>query len=615
MIRNMLLLFSGITGRMLFICSSIITILFYTNLSYSQSRIDSLEKIVTEYYRDSISEGTLEALYSLSQYYRFKNPVKSLEYSTELKDLAILEGNDQFVADAFSQIGNSYYDLGIFYLAYENYYQALEIFKELDNTSYVANSLNDIGNLNISQSLYDLALEHFSQALRYIEDGDLTEDPLKYAEALANTYCNISEVYKRQNDYDTAKYFALEAFKLQKKSGDLIQLGKTLLVLGSLYIEIDIPTALAYFQQAEKLFEIEENESFLAATYRYYGDVYKQIEEFDKAIEYYHSSLELYLTEENRFQVINLLTIIGRLQLENDKPDDAISIAERVLDLSKKSGFLVQQRDIYMLLSDIYKYQGDYETSLENYKNYTILLDSLYSSQVIQTMTRIEVLNETEIKEREIAIQRLSISRKNIMLIALIVVVVLMILVIVFIIRRHNYMQKTSKIISEQQHKIYSQQKMIMEQEKENLTKELEYKNQEVTYKTMNLLQVNEYYIQLIDDLAKANEQSSNPEISRIVRDMRNKIKTEASEKTWQEFEMLFKQLHQDFFTNLNTRYSDLTTNEKRLCSFLRLNMTTKNISTITGQSIRSIEIARTRLRKKLQLSTEENLVNFIMAL
>lgn len=76
--------------------------------------------------------------------------------------------------------------------------------------------------------------------------------------------------------------------------------------------------------------------------------------------------------------------------------------------------------------------------------------------------------------------------------------------------------------------------------------------------------------------------------------------------KIWEEFEVRFLKSHAGFYDRLLTAHPDLTSNERRLCSFLRLDMTTKEISVITGQTVRAVEIGRTRLRKKLQLSRGE---------
>jgi DNA-binding CsgD family transcriptional regulator len=64
--------------------------------------------------------------------------------------------------------------------------------------------------------------------------------------------------------------------------------------------------------------------------------------------------------------------------------------------------------------------------------------------------------------------------------------------------------------------------------------------------------------------------------------------------------------VHADFYKNLNQINPDLTPNERRLCAFLKLNMSTKDISAITGQTPHSIKIARARLRKKFNLTNSD---------
>jgi DNA-binding CsgD family transcriptional regulator len=73
--------------------------------------------------------------------------------------------------------------------------------------------------------------------------------------------------------------------------------------------------------------------------------------------------------------------------------------------------------------------------------------------------------------------------------------------------------------------------------------------------------------------------------------------------------------VHQEFYQRLNEMFPDLTPNEKKLAAFLRLNMTTKDISAITYQSTDSIKIARSRLRHKLGLTQDDNLIAFLESL
>lgn len=87
------------------------------------------------------------------------------------------------------------------------------------------------------------------------------------------------------------------------------------------------------------------------------------------------------------------------------------------------------------------------------------------------------------------------------------------------------------------------------------------------------------------------------------------------SQDVWKEFELRFQEVHSDFYKNLNKTFPDLTPNEKKICAFLRLNMSTKDISAITYQSTRSIDMARFRLRKKMKLENDENLINYLAKL
>ena len=86
-------------------------------------------------------------------------------------------------------------------------------------------------------------------------------------------------------------------------------------------------------------------------------------------------------------------------------------------------------------------------------------------------------------------------------------------------------------------------------------------------------------------------------------------------DKTWQEFETHFNQVHAHFYQRLMTKFPTLTSNEKKLCAFIRLNLSTKEICAITQHSQKSIEIARTRLRQKLNLLRDQPLSAVIAAI
>ena len=111
--------------------------------------------------------------------------------------------------------------------------------------------------------------------------------------------------------------------------------------------------------------------------------------------------------------------------------------------------------------------------------------------------------------------------------------------------------------------------------------------------------------------LKSADKPENNTWIKEILREMQSNV----DNTVWGEFEMRFQQVHQDFYQKLLEKYPDLTPNEIKICAFLKLNMTTKDISAITFQSVKSIQVARNRLRKRMGISRDENLVASIQQL
>lgn len=158
-------------------------------------------------------------------------------------------------------------------------------------------------------------------------------------------------------------------------------------------------------------------------------------------------------------------------------------------------------------------------------------------------------------------------------------------------------------------------QQAHLELEKENLEKDIKLKDKELTASTLHLMQKNELIDEISEKLLKIKAQTNEDSqyaIQKVVTDLQSNLRPELLK----EFEFRFQQVHEDFYDILNTRFPLLTPNERKLCAFLKLGLTTKEISAITHQNIKSIEIARTRLRKKLNLTNQDyNLVTFLSQL
>lgn len=144
------------------------------------------------------------------------------------------------------------------------------------------------------------------------------------------------------------------------------------------------------------------------------------------------------------------------------------------------------------------------------------------------------------------------------------------------------------------------------------LVKKIEERNKEITQKSLEVLHKNE----ILDvTKRKLTDLKRKPEVNRQISSILSEINSNEKGLNIEEFEKVFKETHTDFYRILVESYPDLSRTDLRLAAFLRLNLSTKDIIAITGQSQNSINIARHRLRKKLKLQEHENIINFLISI
>jgi DNA-binding CsgD family transcriptional regulator len=154
----------------------------------------------------------------------------------------------------------------------------------------------------------------------------------------------------------------------------------------------------------------------------------------------------------------------------------------------------------------------------------------------------------------------------------------------------------------------------MVSMEKATLQQDLDYKNRMLTSDMMHTAQQNRYIEKLLDRLNKLAPQFESPGASEI-RLLVNEFQVSSNRNFWNEFELRFGDVHQDFYDKLHERFPDLTPAERRLAAFMKLNLSTKEIAAITFQTPDSVKVARSRLRKKLGMQADENLIGVLQGL
>ena len=144
----------------------------------------------------------------------------------------------------------------------------------------------------------------------------------------------------------------------------------------------------------------------------------------------------------------------------------------------------------------------------------------------------------------------------------------------------------------------------------EQLELDVNSKNRELAVSTMSLIKKNELLTAIKDDLKKTDDNSKN--IKTVITTINRNI---SEEDTWDLFKEAFNNADKDFLKKTKNAHSSLTPNDLRLCAYLRLNLSSKEIAPLLNISVRSVEIKRYRLRKKMDLPHEQGLVEYILSI
>ena len=160
-----------------------------------------------------------------------------------------------------------------------------------------------------------------------------------------------------------------------------------------------------------------------------------------------------------------------------------------------------------------------------------------------------------------------------------------------------------------------AEQQQMQEIKNRMLEAELQSKNNELTLQTTALVKRNQAIQKLLEELEKQKETLGERYPNKLY-DRMKVLMEEAlnNQADWVLFESHFNSTHQNFIDRLRQQYSDLTTGDLRVCCLLRMNLSTKEIASLMNVSLRAIELRRYRLRKRLELEGDTNLVDFLMS-
>ncbi len=409
--------------HLLFVAIALCVSLTAQTTHRTSRRIDSLEGALQQISSDS---ARAEVLAELSFLYNKISPYDGIKYGEQALAIADSLQWKLFMARANSSLGANYFSLSRFSDAYDYWQRALKIHESINFKPGIARHLHNIGNVFFSQGDYLKAQDYYLKGLKKYEE-------LKNNQDISHSYTALGKVYEAMRD---------------------------------------LPRALEYHNKALAMDEAMKMRNGIAEDLMNIGSVYGAMRQYDKALTYLFRSLEARRSTDDDKGLAQTYSIIGRTLLRSAQDSvggnksnsanlpRAIAYLDSAIQIDKKTGFLDDLQRSSFYLSETQEVMKNYREALSNYKQATMLKDSIYSSSSNARIFNIERKEEIDAKNHEITLANLEVARKKTEsmyfiagIVLLVAIVALLILVARSAARNYANQKRSNQVITAEKQK------------------------------------------------------------------------------------------------------------------------------------------------------------------
>ena len=550
---------------------------------------------VTNHYYDSIANLVLHAsgniqqadlLLKATKKLESVDPDKALEFATRAMALVDNSKSPELRLEAMLAVSKIQTIKTQFTPGMSLALKAKELATRLDNKKALGEACMIIGMIRIFQGNYTESYESYFTALRLFEEKNDQEGIVLALNGIGNI------CYYQQN-YTKAFIYYDNALKKARDLKDTLQIANVLNNVGLVLVE-----------QGQN----------------------------EKGIKCYKEAIEINSRMDQKIRLATNYTNLGWAYFNLKRPEEFVVNCNKAITIYSEIGSIYSLAICYLDFSDYYNQLNDQEkrykyawlaysqgvdyklreveflaaSSLHDFYFSNGKIDSAYKYAMIQNAEKDSINNEhssakltlLEMEynyDKKVKEESLKQQRKDFITIILVILAISGLVTTALALSRQIVKTKNIRL------------------EKQRLTDEVEYKNKELAINVMNLLKKNEFLVEhtnrLIEIQQKATEESTKNDILHLI----SNLQRGSGNEIWDEFEVRFKQVHSGFYEKLLSSYPELSSNELKLCALLRLNLSTKEICELTGQRPASLDVARSRLRKKLGLTSSQiNLITFL---
>ena len=492
----------------------------------------------------------------------------------------------------------------VYYSNIAEYKKAKELFEDvmnqyrvLGNMERVSAVLNNISICNQYLGQLDLALENQMRSLE-IKDS-IGASPI----AIAASYYNISNIFWEIKDVDQSNTYIYKAMEIYKQVGDegsVIDL-KNLLASNLTYFPDSVYKAKDILNECLTYYKRNGLLNNEAGVYEQYGLFAIDETKYNEAEEWFSKALVIAENEgEQSFPGI-LYRRLSNVNKLKGNYNVALAYAQKALNSSQELGLKKKEINDHLELSTVYEKLGNYKKALNSYETFHIMNDSILGNEKVLAMSELEKKYQTEKKEQEIVLLQAQKKNSKLRQIALILALAALSIILIAIWIYFHQRNNRNKLEKEK-----------LDQEIEFKNKDLESKKQELTVFALQIAQKNELLENIKTDIQSINQNKAE---GKSLQSLINSIQfNQNDQEAWESFKNRFEQVHVDFNKRMLLKHPEITSNDLRIIALIKMNLSSKEIANILNISLAGIKKARYRLRKKLNLVSEDNLDHFIVS-
>lgn len=494
--------------------------------------------------------------------------------------------------------------------AFKYFGQAYEKAVSEDNAENRAIALLDMGICAYGVS-YSRGLDYCLRAMEEFKKLEKT-DSQKALTGRCKCLQLISTIKGRQGKYKEAIALSKEAMNGFASANDSTgYLGLIYNSLGEAYAHLNVSDSSEYFHRLalqERL--VTGNFIYLPVSYLSVAEIELKHGNKEQSRSYYDRAQYIADSMGNRQEQVLSLIGSGKWFLafdKNIKEAEACFLKSKEIasDLSDKS-FYLKALEQLMLFK---KQQGNFNEALNYGEEIRQLKDTLATWEKEKITKSLEVQFNVAEKDRQLSIvqkEKDIASLINYLLWITIGFVLIIAAAVILFLRKINNRNKLLLHTKEQLMRAMEEQKKLKEQHMQN---ELEFKESQLSAMTLQMLQKNELMQELKEKLEQDNGSSKDNPLNRIISKGLNQ------DKEWTDFNTHFESINKNFYSRIKQAYPDISPNDLKICALIKLNLSIKEMAGVLNISADSVKTARYRLRKKLQLNSEDNLTDFILNL